>query len=103
MTTSRPAPQAEHESVNERIAAASAEGKQGKPDCDHGVTFDEEEANKLLSNWKGPASPAEFIMGNPISSEVRKRWPRLFGRCPKGCGYEGIYYASYAHYIAGDW
>lgn len=53
--------------------------------CDHGLTFDAEAAGGL----------DEYA--------VRKRWPRLFGACPKGCGYSGIAYASTAHYIAGDW
>lgn len=53
--------------------------------CDHGVTFDEEAARGLSV------------------SEIRKRWPRGFGECPKGCGWNGIYYVSFAHYIAGDW
>lgn len=55
--------------------------------CDHGVVFDEVEAHARC-----------------LSAEaIRARWPRLFGDCPKGCGYHGIAYASYAHYIAGDW
>jgi len=33
---------------------------------------------------------------------VRKQWPRFFGTCPD-CGCSLIKYASYAHYIAGDW
>lgn len=53
--------------------------------CDHGVTFDYETAKNLDAN------------------QVRKRWPRLMGPCPKGCGFDGIGYASYAHYICGDW
>lgn len=32
---------------------------------------------------------------------VRAKWPRFEGVC--SCGYKGIAYASYAHYIAGDW
>jgi hypothetical protein len=56
--------------------------------CDHGVVFDEEEYKKV---------------GNMSDTEVRKRWPRLMGACPKGCGFNGIGYASYLHYIAGDW
>lgn len=55
------------------------------PECDHGVSFDEEAAEKL------------------DVPEIRKRWPRLDGTCPKGCGYVGIAYASQAHYIYGDW
>jgi hypothetical protein len=54
--------------------------------CDHGITFDPEAAATVVDAY-----------------EVRKRWPRLYGDCPKGCGYTGIYYASYAHYIWGDW
>lgn len=54
-------------------------------DCDHGVVFDEQ-------TWRG--LPAHV---------VRERRPRLVGACPKGCGYRGVAYASYLHYIAGDW
>ena len=54
-------------------------------ECNHGVTFDAEAARGLSS------------------FEVRTRWPRLFGRCPLGCGYSGVYYASTEHYISGDW
>lgn len=53
--------------------------------CDHGVSFDYEAAKNL------------------DSFQVRKRWPRLMGPCPKGCGFNGIGYASYSHYICGDW
>lgn len=54
-------------------------------DYDHGATFDQTAA-KELSTY-----------------EIRKRWPRLFGPCPKGCGYTGIAYASTAHFVYGDW
>lgn len=70
--------------------------------CDHGLTFDEEEANRILGDWQ-PRTAEEFIMGNPAAMEVRKRWPRLDGPCPLGCGYVGIAYVSAAHYAAGDW
>lgn len=53
--------------------------------CNHGITFDEEESEGL----------DEY--------EVQRRWPRLHGACPWGCGYVGIYYASAMHYIMGDW
>lgn len=60
--------------------------------CDHGVTFDE-------VAWKEAA-----YTGNIMTIEdVRKRWPRGFGLCPRGCGFYGIAYASYIHYLAGDW
>lgn len=54
-------------------------------ECDHGLTFDQDETRGLSV------------------AEIRKRWPRLSGRCPKGCGYVGIAYASFAHYVCGDW
>lgn len=53
--------------------------------CKHGVTFDAEEARGL---------PSE---------EVRRRWPRMGGHCPLGCGFYGVAYASLEHYVAGDW
>lgn len=56
-----------------------------KSPCDHGIVFDEEDAKKMTAN------------------EVQKKYPRLWGVCPKGCGYVGIGYASFAHYICGDW
>lgn len=52
--------------------------------CDHGVVFDPAEASGLTTE------------------EIRKRWPRGWG-CAKGCGYQGISYASFEHYISGDW
>ncbi len=33
---------------------------------------------------------------------VRKKWPRFSGTC-KICGYTGIKYASFKHYLYGDW
>lgn len=57
------------------------------PPCDHGVTFDFMAAQREKLG----------------AAEVRKRWPRLFGACPKGCGYNGIGYASKAHMVWGDW
>ena len=54
-------------------------------ECTHGVTFDEEASIGLSS------------------LEIRQRWPRMSGLCPIGCGYKGICYASYLHYVAGDW
>lgn len=53
--------------------------------CNHGIKFDSNIAAKMNVY------------------EVRKIFPRLCGICPKGCGYNGIYYASYEHYISGDW
>jgi hypothetical protein len=55
--------------------------------CDHGVVFD------VLHHLTEGLS----------SRQVRALYPRLDGVCPKGCGYVGIAYASFAHYIAGDW
>lgn len=82
----------EKESLNASLARAAAESLDKliiklpeHEDCDHGVTFDYEAA-------KGLSAP-----------EVKARWPRGYGQCPKGCGYVGIAYASYEHYICGDW
>jgi len=36
------------------------------------------------------------------SDEVRKRWPRVEAACPD-CGAHVILYASFAHYLYGDW
>lgn len=58
--------------------------------CDHGVTFDEVAFNASGNKPWG-------------ASYIRKNYPRLHGKCPKGCGYNGIAYASFLHYIAGDW
>lgn len=95
-----------------KLAKAAAEADESlliklpeHDNCDHGVTFDEEAAKKLLEQpYQGSGDPmVDFVMGHPSTSEIRKRWPRLMGLCPKGCGYNGIAYASYAHYIYGDW
>ncbi len=53
-------------------------------ECDHGLTFD-----------------AEAAVGLP-PSEVRARWPRFTGKCDR-CGFEGVFYANFAHMVAGDW
>lgn len=57
--------------------------------CSHGIEFDLEAAKGLSSD------------------EVKKRWPRGWFTeekpCPHGCGFVGITYATYEHYIAGDW
>ena len=71
-------------------------------DCDHGLTFDEAEARKILGGWE-PKDEVEWIVGNPSCAEIRRRWPRLYGPCPKGCGYDGIAYVSAEHYAMGDW
>lgn len=36
------------------------------------------------------------------SSAVRKTYPRWHGTCAL-CGFKGIRYASYMHYLCGDW
>lgn len=81
--------------IDLRLAKAAIEGENRlvlklteHKDCDHGVVFGEEEYKKHP---------------NMTSAEVKKRWPRGWGLCPKGCGYEGIACASFLHYIAGDW
>lgn len=93
-----------------------AKDRQSK--CDHGLTFDKEAAIELLNiaqelqneryqnlseEQMQIQAMTDFVMGNPAHAEVRARWPRLNGLCPKGCGYNGIAYASADHYIYGDW
>lgn len=51
--------------------------------CDHGIAFDVK------------AAAVEHL----TQEQVRKRWPRLDGKCPK-CGLDGIAYAGPAHYYA---
>lgn len=36
------------------------------------------------------------------ASEVRKKYPRFYGPCPD-CGGGLIKYASFEHYVYGDW
>lgn len=55
--------------------------------CEHeaiAVTFDKEAARDLST------------------TEIRERWPRFLGNCPT-CGERLIKYASYEHYLYGDW
>lgn len=61
-------------------------------ECQHGITYD----HALVLERH---CTSEAISG----PEVRKRWPRLEGRCPLECGYEGIYYASMNHFTWGEW
>lgn len=101
-------------SIDTILAEAKAAGEEEKiiklPEqekCDHGVVFDLEEAKRILENTPSFSSgdaAVDFIMG-PINAtaEIKRRFPRLSGKCPKGCGYNGIAYASYEHYIYGDW
>ena len=56
-----------------------------KQNCDHGLSFDIDIAEKLTTK------------------EIREVFPRLNGLCPKGCGFNGIAYASKAHFVYGDW
>ncbi len=80
---------------------------QPEVECDHGVTFDVEEARRIRRD--NPPKPSkdpgvDFIMGAPkASAMIRKRFPRLDGKCPKGCGFSGIAYASEEHFLYGDW
>ncbi len=74
--------------------------------CDHGVAFDEDEARKMLSSAPPIKTAADFIIGNPASAEVKRRWPRGWFTADKPCakcGYVGIAYASFSHYTMGDW
>lgn len=65
-----------------RVTAAE-EAADPHAHCPPFVEFDEKAAHGL--------SPGE----------IRRRWPRKT-ECPH-CGLHGIFYASFAHYIMGDW
>lgn len=59
-----------------------------------------------LDTCKHPNLPPvpfdEEASKNLDADEVRKRWPRKTQTCPD-CGDTIICYASYMHYIQGDW
>lgn len=57
--------------------------------------FDEAEAKRIVFGWR----PFD---GNPRAAEVRRRWPRRTDTCLL-CGAQHIVYASYMHYVLGDW
>ena len=63
------------------------EAEQAATKCDHGIVFDLAECRKLGLS----------------SDEVRKKYPRHNGLCPKGCGFYGIAYQGYQHFTAGAW
>lgn len=54
-------------------------------ECDHGISYDPRYGRQLNAH------------------QVRERYPRLNGECPRGCGFRGIAYASQEHYLAGYW
>lgn len=65
-------------------AACERAGAQRRgPACTHGVVFDAAAARGLSE------------------VEVKRRWPRLEGLCPLGCGFCGVAYASLKHYLVG--
>jgi hypothetical protein len=71
--------------LRERVRQLKQAALAADDSCDHGLSFDAEAASGLEA------------------FQVRRRWPRLFGLCPEGCGFNGIAYASGEHYVAGDW
>lgn len=48
-----------------------------------------------------PHFDAEAAKGM-TADEVREKFPRSYGQCSK-CGATGVAYASFEHYLAGDW
>lgn len=76
------------------------------PECDHGVVFDEVDCKAEWEARPSRTGKTDYdyaLQSAHFTQAVRKRWPRLFGECPKGCGYHGIAYASRAHFVWGDW
>lgn len=48
------------------------------------------------------AYDSELAKKMPSATEVRQKYPRFDGTCPD-CGTGLIKYASFEHYIMGDW
>ena len=65
------------------------------------ITKDEVEGEECEHASVMPSFDEEAARGKS-STEVRKMWPRFFGICPD-CGQQYILYASYSHYLMGDW
>lgn len=76
---------AKAEADSDLVAVDPPAAVEAKSTCDHGLKFDSVAAK------------------NMTSQQVVAVFPRLFGPCPKGCGFDGIGYASMEHYISGDW
>jgi len=64
------------------------QSKQFKPKCDHARHT--------------PAVPDDDTLCEMSNREVRRKYPRYDGIC-EDCGAQVIVYASFMHYIAGDW
>lgn len=72
--------------------------------CKHGVMFDVEQAKAIMAEVREVNKGRSSIeVAALMVQEIRNRFPRLHGRCPLGCGFEGICYASTDHYVFGDW
>jgi hypothetical protein len=60
---------------------------------------------KPASGCKHPKVTPEFsstLAALSTVEQIRERWPRFDGICPD-CSDHVIVYASYEHYVAGDW
>lgn len=74
-----------------------------------GLNRDSEQASSERPTQRGgcehpktiPAFDAAAALGLS-SREVKRKWPRFFGNCPD-CGEQVIGYASFEHYLSGDW
>lgn len=55
-----------------------------------------------LFDEAGFSGLCEALEGEALTLAVRSMWPRFEGVC-ESCGYRGISYASFEHYVAGDW
>ncbi len=62
-----------------------------------------EVSTEVCEHPKLPEVPFDPVAAKGLSShEVKDRWPRLYQVCPD-CKAGIICYASFEHYIAGDW
>lgn len=76
--------QSPNNSTEQKILLTNTIAQRRPKQCEHPVSFDPIAAMGMTSD------------------EVKERFPRWSGKCPK-CGYQGVLYASREHMLAGDW
>ena len=59
-------------------------------------------SDSLCAHEKSMPKFDEAAAAGMDTAEVRKKYPRFMGKCPE-CGEMVILYASFAHYVYGDW
>lgn len=63
----------------------------------------DQDAQQVKCEHKKVMPAYEPVAANLMTAfQVRQHFPRFAGECPD-CGFDGVIYASFEHYIAGDW